>query len=320
MRKTGAALLAAAVWLALSGRAYALEEPVCPHSDNRVCYASYAPGKIVHVWSTPEASSVIQFADDEVVFYVGASDTHIFKAQPRQNFLFWRAYGCMVKEPVQVLTHLPDGKLRLYLFQISTNPEICPPRPKKPADGDPQLPNLRLISQNALAPGSHEQYALIFRYPLDAYKKRQAELRAARARAERQRTEELLAQQTNVSGVSDYTGFRNWRYVKEGDMALAPQWIWDDGNKTYMIFPQNQRVPAVFRVNPDGHEATANPSAHGQGDTLIFDGTSPEWILRDGRTVLAIGNRGYNPIGRSPGTGTISPFVQRVLKGRADDR
>ena len=69
----------------------------------------------------------------------------------------------------------------------------------------------------------------------------------------------------------------------------------------------------MFRIDPDGKEATADYSVH--GDTVIAPGTAREWRLRDGQTVMEIYDLGYNPIGQTPGTGTVSPYVQRRLKG-----
>ena len=43
-----------------------------------------------------------------------------------------------------------------------------------------------------------------------------------------------------------------------------------------------QRLPSLFRVNPDGKEATSNYSVH--GDTMIATGTAQLWRVRDGQT------------------------------------
>ncbi len=80
-----------------------------------------------------------------------------------------------------------------------------------------------------------------------------------------------------------------------------------------MVFPSMQRVPAVFRRNPDGKEATANFSVHG-GNTIVIEGTAPQWFLRDGNAVLELYNFGYSAIGQTPDTGTTSPDVRRILK------
>jgi type IV secretion system protein VirB9 len=44
------------------------------------------------------------------------------------------------------------------------------------------------------------------------------------------------------------------------------------------------------------------------------DAVARQWRLRDGNTVLCIFNEAYDAIGDNPGTGTISPDVDRVTK------
>ena len=100
-----------------------------------------------------------------------------------------------------------------------------------------------------------------------------------------------------------------WR----GDISLMPRWVWDNGYSTAFVFPGQQRMPSLYDVAPDGKESTASYSVH--GDTIIATGTARQWRLRDGDTVMEIFDLSYNPVGSTPGTGTASPLVTRVLKG-----
>jgi len=67
-----------------------------------------------------------------------------------------------------------------------------------------------------------------------------------------------------------------------------------------------QRMPALFRIDPDGKEATSDYSVH--GDTMIAPSTAQLWRLRDGQTVLEVYDLAYNPVGKTPSTGTVSPM------------
>jgi type IV secretion system protein VirB9 len=154
---------------------------------------------------------------------------------------------------------------------------------------------------------------VVFRYPGDERARRAAAARAARERAAKAQAALLLKQQTEWPSGNPYDGTRNYRYAARGDAGLTPHSVWDNGYSTAFVFPAQQRVPALFRIDPDGKEATADYSVH--GDTVIASGTAREWRLRDGRTVMEIYDLGYNPIGHTPGTGTVSPYVQRTLKG-----
>ena len=68
-------------------------------------------------------------------------------------------------------------------------------------------------------------------------------------------------------------------------------------------------------MNPDGNEAATNYTV--DGSRVIVHQTAPEFRLRDGNSVVCIKNNAWNPIGASPGTGTISPDVIRVPKQTA---
>lgn len=58
------------------------------------------------------------------------------------------------------------------------------------------------------------------------------------------------------------------RYKLSGATALRPSQIWEDGGRTYIVWPSEAELPAVFSVGPDGRE-------------VLTDGG-----MRDGRYVL----------------------------------
>ena len=278
----------------LSLPAHAVEQPRAGRLDGRIRFVPYEPGNVVDIWTAPGAVMVIQFSKHETVANVAASDSHTLKAQPSGNFLFLKPMGTLPPQPVVVLTRTESGALRRYDFEFETR-------------------------KSDLGPGANVDYTVVFTYPHEAYLRRLAAERAERARQERAETAALLRQQTDFAETSDpYDGTRNYRYVARGDRALAPRWVWDNGTSTAFVFPAMQRIPSLYRIDPDGKEATADYSVH--GDTVIAPGTAPEWRLRDGRTVLEVYDLAYSPIGLTPGTHTVSPHVQRVLRTSLDAR
>ena len=327
----GQALAAAVLVFALVGPAGAAEQPHAGSADTRIRYVAYDPGNVVELWSTPGAVMVVQFADDETVIDVAASDSHNLISGPRQNFLFWKFKGCLIPQPVLVLTRTAAGKLRRYDFQVETHPEVCGPvatasgadphsfgrgpvmTASAGADPPASGPDLRYISADDLAAGADVSYTVVFRYPGDDRARREAAARAARERAAKAEAALLLKQQTQWPSGDPYDGTRNYRYAARGDAGLTPRSVWDNGYSTAFVFPAQQRIPALFRIDPDGKEATADYSVH--GGTVIASGTAREWRLRDGQTVMEIYDLGYNAAGQTPGTGTVSPYVQRTLKG-----
>jgi type IV secretion system protein VirB9 len=284
----GSALLC----LSLSVPAIALETPKAGNLDNRIRYVPYEPGNVVDVWTAPGAVMVVEFAGDERVVNVAASDSAYLKAQPSGNYLFFKPMAMLSPQPVVVLTRTEDGKLRRYDFEFETR-------------------------QSKLSADSDVDYTVVFTYPHDAWLKRLAASRAARARARKEAAEARL-KETTAEMQNPYEGERNYRYIARGNRAIAPAAVWDNGYSTAFTFPGMQRIPSLFRVNPDGKEATADYSVH--GSTVIAPDTAPEWLLRDGHAVLAVYDLSYNPVGATPGTHTISPSVVRVLREGKNER
>ncbi|HQT84927.1 MAG: conjugal transfer protein TrbG [Acidiphilium sp. 37-64-53] len=280
---------AALAWLALSGSAWAVQYPQPGRLDSRVRYVPYEAGNVVNVWTASGAAMVIQFSPTEKVVSVAASDSVYLAADPVRNFLFFKPMAVLAAQPVYVLCQRANGALRRYDFQFET-------RPVK------------------LGVGANVDYTVVFTYPHQEYERKLAAQRAAAARAVAQAAKDRLAEAgavMNARTVDQYEGPRNYEYIAQGDRTLAPAEVWDNGYSTVFRFPGNQRIPALFDIQPDGKEATVNVSVH--GDTVVVPGTAPEWRLRDGHTVLDVYDLTWNPIGSKPGTHTISPDVQRLI-------
>jgi type IV secretion system protein VirB9 len=256
--------------------------------------------------ATPGAILTIEFADDETIAGVAVSDSHVLHSDKRKNFLTLKPEGCLVPEPIVVLTNLPNGQLRRYTMQIETRPQVCgEQKPVITASAipvDPPPGNLRYVSQDALGPAADVDYSVVYRYPGDEAEKRRAAARAAAERWKKERASRILQASTTFDTKDPYSGDRNLRYMWRGDPGLMPRWVWDNGYSTAFVFPGQQRVPSLYYVAPDGKESTATYSVH--GDTIIATGTAREWRLRDGNTVIEVWDLAYNPVGSTPGTGT----------------
>lgn len=93
---------------------------------------------------------------------------------------------------------------------------------------------------------------------------------------------------------------------------IVPTLVFDDGRFTYMRFPGNREVPAVFHVRSDGSETLVN--ARMEDDLLIIDRVSRRLMLRAGSSVVGLWNEAFDLEGIPPDEGTTVPGVQRVLK------
>jgi type IV secretion system protein VirB9 len=97
-----------------------------------------------------------------------------------------------------------------------------------------------------------------------------------------------------------------------GSQDIAPTLVFDDGRFTYLRFPGNREVPAVFHVLGDGSETLVN--ARMEDDLLVVDRVSRRLMLRAGSAVVGLWNEAFDLDGKPPGDGTTVPGVQRVLK------
>jgi type IV secretion system protein VirB9 len=100
-----------------------------------------------------------------------------------------------------------------------------------------------------------------------------------------------------------------------GSQDIVPTLVYDDGRFTYLRFPGNREVPAVFHVLGDGSETLVN--ARMEDDLLVIDRVNRKLMLRAGQAVVGLWNEAFDLDGRPPGDGTTVPGVQRVLKADA---
>jgi len=273
--------------------AYADQTPVSASADSRMRYIAYDAGQVVHLSTTIGSTLVVGFSPDETVNAVAETDTIHLAAVPKGNYLFFKPSTALTLQPVIVLTQRTDGSLRRYVFEIET---VADPTTANGADG--VFYSVQFTYPNDVAAAAEARWA---------ERERLAKLSAAKASAAAAST--LLADEN----INPYIGDRNYRYIAQGNTSLTPVAVWDNGYSTLFQFPGNERIPAIFVINPDGKEATASYSVNG-GNVEVGQ-TAREFRLRDGHTVLDVYNLGYSIVGQNPGTGTTSPDISRVVNG-----
>jgi type IV secretion system protein VirB9 len=98
-----------------------------------------------------------------------------------------------------------------------------------------------------------------------------------------------------------------------GSQDIVPTLIYDDGRFTYLRFPGNRELPAVFHVLGDGQETLVNARMEEQ-DLLVVDRVSRHLMLRAGSAVVGVWNEAFDLDGVPADGATTVPGVQRVLK------
>ncbi len=105
--------------------------------------------------------------------------------------------------------------------------------------------------------------------------------------------------------------------IAEGDTSddIVPTLVFDDGRFTYLRFPGNREVPAVFHVLGDGSETLVNTRM--EGELLVVDRVRRRLMLRAGSAVVAVWNDAFDLDGSVPIGAVTVPGVQRVVKAEA---
>lgn len=178
------------------------------------------------------------------------------------------------------------------------------------ADGDPKPPVYRLVvrAPAARAPAAPAAASVPALPPVAAL----LEVPLPPSAAPRELIAERLKASPSVLN-TDYS-------VAEGDRSedIVPALIFDDGRFTYLRFPGNREVPAIFQVLGDGSETVVN--ARMEGDLLVVDRVARRLILRAGSAVVGVWNDAFDIDGVPPVDATTAPGVQRVLKASVNGR
>lgn len=269
-------LVAAVLAAVLVTPAYAEQRPRSAGYDPRVQTVAYNPMNVVRVVGAPRSSTQIVFGPGEEITQVAIGDSEAWLAQPAGNLLFLKPTAARSTN-AQVVTKLPDGRLRSYQLQLVAVP----------------------AKAGAI-------YAVNFTYPGDE----QAARAAAQAQAAAAQLERIAQQRLALSWAE---GPRNWRYVAQGSKMLEPTEVSDNGRQTAFRFPGNMRIPTIYTAAPDGTETIVPYTV--VNELVLVQTTARQFTLRDGQQVVRIINQGFDPVGRNTRTGTGTSDLTRTVRG-----
>ncbi len=91
----------------------------------------------------------------------------------------------------------------------------------------------------------------------------------------------------------------NFDWVSAGDKNLLPSRAYDDGNATFLTWPDGKSVPAILVKDYKGTEGPVNFTV--RGNVIVIEGVPGEIILRSGKEVASLVNQGPpRPVVTSP--------------------
>lgn len=85
----------------------------------------------------------------------------------------------------------------------------------------------------------------------------------------------------------------NFAWRAKGEAKLLPTRVYDDGEATYLTWAAGRPMPAILIRDDKGAEGPVNFAS--RGDVIVVDGVHPLIVLRSGRDMATLENRGGGP-------------------------
>ena len=269
-----------AIWVlaaALSASASAVVVPTASVKDSRIQTVMYSPNDVVHVRARIGNAVLVQLEDDE---RLNGDETAALGMGDASAWKLSVKGNNIIFKPAAASPDtnmiITTNKKRTYVFDLSTS-----------------------ASKGKKAQAT--TYVLRFIYPDTA---------AYKARAEAEKQARAL-EQLRLAGQGP-NAKHNYDYWGTGDKALAPTAAYDNGRFTYFSFDNGRELPLIYKVTDDGTEALLN--SHVDGDTVVVHETAKRYVLRLGKSVLGLENRGYNENGSFNRTGSGNRDFVRLSK------
>lgn len=82
----------------------------------------------------------------------------------------------------------------------------------------------------------------------------------------------------------------NFAWTKSGEKKLLPENVFDDGEATFLAWPEGRPVPAILITDAAGTEGPVNFAV--RGATIVVEGVPSQIVLRSGKDRATIVNAG----------------------------
>lgn len=249
----------ASLLLAAPLAANAAQAPRASALDSRIKVIEYRDSQVYSVRANEFQDTLIVFSPAEEVTHLGAGDPLAWTMKPMGNYL-----------SIKPILEKPDTNLNV----LTTNSET----------GKVRSYSFELLGRSASSVHDPEgTWQLRFSYPEDEL----AKLIAANAVANKERSASVVPDRK--------TSAEQWNmeYTFSGNTDLVPVRAFDDGEFTYLQFPEKIGVPAIFEVDDEKNETLVN--YHVKGKYIVIQKIAKQYILRNGNKATCIFNGGYNP-------------------------
>lgn len=266
--------LLAVVWASAAlSAAVPTQDAPAPETSGRIREIPYTPGVVYPVQGGFRTATQIVFSPEETILHAAVGDSVAWEVAAEGSVLFLKPRERHAPTNLLVVTEGRRG-LRHYVFELS-------------------------------ARDRGGAFQLRFVYPDDEQARSEAAL-AAVASAARDRVVQLELAQGAAEGP------RNLAYTVQGDSALQPSEVSDNGRFTVLRFPGGQAIPAIFEVEGEVERLVPYDV---RGEFVVLHGVTRGLRLRRGSSVLCVYNEAFDDRSAATGTGTAARTVERQASG-----
>ncbi len=280
---------------------FALDIPKTSKYDKRIAFAKYNADEVFLVKCKAGYVSLLKFSPMEKIVNIATGFSDGWELVAKENFLFIKpkSYSVDTKEQAQTdengepLTLVGSPIIQPNTKDWQTNLIVTTTRRI-------YVFELRLQKRNI-------NYKIDFSYP-------QEELRMKQKKLLEKEKKELQ------KDLEKTTVPRNWDYlvhINKNSEDIQPNYIYDDGVFTYIGFDNTKIIPSVFLydISQDNKESMLNTHIKKDGnyDVLVVHKVTKEILLRYGKKLVGVFNRGYrkNPLDKT--NSTINKSIKREI-------
>ena len=269
--------------------------------DKRVVYTDFNKDDVFQIYGKNGYTTVVQFANDEVILDMASGFSQGWDFQDRRNFIFIKPKAYESSFAIDEMGETVNKKM------------IIEPTPEEWKTNLIVLTNKREYIFNLdLNVEKNSHFKFTFSYPDDEIKKENLKMALLKQEAEK---EEL---KTELNRTATPRNWDYYMYINPESENISPTFAYDDGQFTYLGFDSTKDIPSVFLYENEKESILNNHiKKEGNYDVLVIQKTAKQIVLRSGKRIVGILNKsfGVNPLEQQKTTN--SPELERkVINGK----
>lgn len=220
------------------------------HADDRLVKHVYNDSEVVRIDGKAGVQAAIAFGEGEAIENVAVGDSQAWQITPnkRADLLFVKPLESTARTNMTVVTNR-----HTYFFDLIASPRSKP------------IYMLRFTYKDEAKPQPAAGPGLAGLNPME------------RALA----TGDPMAMPEDPASL-------NFAWKRSGSQRLLPARVYDDGDSTYLLWPEKASVPAILVQNDKGQEGPVNYAV--RGSTIVIADVPHKIILRSGKATAELQN------------------------------